>query len=233
MSDWLDLTAADLLLFSPETYWRLFELHNLAFWPAHGAIVGVLATAVVLALAGRGQARIAAAAGLAAAWGLVAQAFLVARFAPINWAIDHVWPLFWAQALLLALLLPGLRFSVRGPARALAAGIAVAAFLYPLVGMAAGRPLVQSEVAGLAPDPTAVLTLGLLGFAEPGWRRLVLSVVPVLWLAASAAMLLTMGASTGWVPVGALCLALLGPMVTAIFARRRGRRAATRQPAGS
>ena len=35
MADWLSYRPQDFLLFSPRTYWRLFELHNEALWPLH------------------------------------------------------------------------------------------------------------------------------------------------------------------------------------------------------
>jgi hypothetical protein len=41
MSEWWSYTLSDFLLFSPRTYYRLFELHNAEWWPAHFvAVVG-------------------------------------------------------------------------------------------------------------------------------------------------------------------------------------------------
>ena len=34
MSEWWTYSLSDFLLFSPRTYYRLFELYNLAVWPA-------------------------------------------------------------------------------------------------------------------------------------------------------------------------------------------------------
>ena len=33
MSEWWTYSLSDFLLFSPRTYYRLFELYNLAIWP--------------------------------------------------------------------------------------------------------------------------------------------------------------------------------------------------------
>ena len=33
MSEWWTYTLSDFLLFSPRTYYRLFELHHRALWP--------------------------------------------------------------------------------------------------------------------------------------------------------------------------------------------------------
>jgi hypothetical protein len=46
MSEWWSYRPADFLMFAPDTYWRLFELHNAAWWP-----LGLLANALVLVLA--------------------------------------------------------------------------------------------------------------------------------------------------------------------------------------
>ena len=41
MAVWLSYTLSDFLLFTPHTYYRLFELYNRAVWPAHGVQPGV------------------------------------------------------------------------------------------------------------------------------------------------------------------------------------------------
>ena len=208
MEAWLGYSPRDFLLFSAETYWRLFELHNAALWPLPLATLTGLALLLGLALAGWRWAGLAISIGLAAASAFVAEAFLHARYEPINWAVAYVTPLFWAEALGLLLIGPWLRFRAAGPEAKVAAVLVVAALAYPLAGLAAGRPLAQAEVAGIAPDPTALATLGLLGFAGAGWLRLLLSLVPALWLAASALTLLTMNAAAWWVPLAALALTL-------------------------
>ena len=45
MSEWWTYSLSDFLLFSPRTYYRLFELYNLAIWPAQ-----ILALALGLAI---------------------------------------------------------------------------------------------------------------------------------------------------------------------------------------
>ena len=45
MSEWWTYRPSDFLMFAPDTYWRLFELHNAAWWP-----LGLLANVLVLAL---------------------------------------------------------------------------------------------------------------------------------------------------------------------------------------
>ena len=48
MSEWWTYSLSDLLLFSPRTYYRLFELHNLAVWPWH--VLAILLGLAVLVL---------------------------------------------------------------------------------------------------------------------------------------------------------------------------------------
>jgi hypothetical protein len=45
MFEWWTYRFSDFLLFSADTYYRLFELYNQAIWPAHVLVValGVLA----------------------------------------------------------------------------------------------------------------------------------------------------------------------------------------------
>ena len=46
-SEWWTYSLSDLLLFSPRTYYRLFELYNEAVWPMHvAAALGVPVVAV-------------------------------------------------------------------------------------------------------------------------------------------------------------------------------------------
>ena len=90
MSEWWTYRLSDFLLFSPRTYWRLFELYNLAIWPAQLAAVG-FGLAIAVASPGAAPRRCArrAAALLAACWLWIAWAFHLQRYATINWAARH------------------------------------------------------------------------------------------------------------------------------------------------
>jgi len=74
-----------------------------------------------------------------------------------------------------------------------AAGLCIfvlALFAWPLVGRLSGRPWTQAEIFGIAPDPTAVATLGVLIAADrTHWELLV---VPLLWSGISGATLWAM-----------------------------------------
>ena len=86
MSDWWTYRPSDFLLFSARTYYRLFEIHNAALWPAQAAAIGL--SVVLLWLAwhgGRGAAR-GALAIVAAGWLCSAGPYFWVRYATINWA---------------------------------------------------------------------------------------------------------------------------------------------------
>src|SRR5215471_12712971 len=100
MSEWWTYTLSDFLLFSPSTYFRLFELYNAAIWPLQLAAVALGLVSAILLVRGKGARAIAAV--LAAAWAWVAVAFLARRYATINWAAVYFAWAFGLEAALLA-----------------------------------------------------------------------------------------------------------------------------------
>lgn len=208
MSDLWTYRLEDFLMFSPRVYWRLFELHNAAIWPLQ--ILVLLLGAVILALVLRprkGSDRLIAAV-LASAWIFVGWVFLMIRYAPVNWAAVYVAPAFMLQALLLLLL-----GSVTGHLRFRAAArppevVGLALFIYALVlhPFAApffDRPFEAAEIVGIAPDPTAIATLGLLLTASTTRLAWLLMLVPLAWCLVSATTLLAMDAPDAWIPFAA------------------------------
>ena len=220
MSEWWTYRPSDFLLFAPRTYYRLAESHNAELWPAQ--IVVVLAALLLVATAYRGTAQAGrrVALGLAAAWTFVAWRFHWHHYATINWAAIYFGAAFGVQALLLAsaALRDGLRYDTRPPAARRHAGLAlvvVALAVQPLSALMLGRPAAQLETAGLFPDPTALLTLGLLLVA--GRAHWSLFPVPLLWCVVSATTLWTMDTADAALPLlGALLAA-----AAAVFPRPR------------
>lgn len=213
MSDWLSYTLSDFLLFSPRTYFRLLELYNSDIWPAQ--IAALLLGFAVLGLWLRGAARRgrAVAAILAACWLWVAGAYLLSRYDTINWAAKYFAVGFALEALSLVWVGIVRNRLVPTPPAGIAGwgGLAIFAFalcLQPLAAPLSGRPWSQVELFGVAPDPTAVATLGILVAAgrAPGW----LFVLPVMWCAISGATLWTMQSPDALVtPVAALLVLVL------------------------
>jgi hypothetical protein len=209
MPEWSTYSPENFLMFSARTYYRLFERHNTALWPGH--VVALLAGAAVFALLWRRpDARTArlAVGVLAAGWLVVAVAYFWVRYSTIHTGGKWFAAAFGAQALALAwcgIVGRRLELAVR-PAAIGRTGLGLIAFsvlLYPLVGRLLGRPWMQAEVFGLAPDPTVLATLGLLLAAKhPAWW---LWIVPVGWSLFSAMTLWALHApealGMGMVPV--------------------------------
>jgi uncharacterized protein DUF6064 len=232
MSEWWTYTLSDFLMFSPQTYYRLFELYNAAIWPAHVVAIALgLAIGSLARRAGASRGRLIAAL-LAACWLWVAIAFCANRYATINWAAVY---LAWAFGLESALLIwtGVLRGKlVFGPGKSAiaraGAGIFVFALLVaPLIGPLLGRPWRQVEIFGVAPDPTAVATLGILLLAQ-GQVRWELVLVPAIGCAVSGATLLAMHAPDFWVtPLAAALAVSLATWKTGAHRRVAANRGAT------
>lgn len=197
MSEWWTYDLHDLLLFSSRTYYRLFELYNLELWPLQ--LLALALGVAVLALWRRGGKRAGRATTviLAAAWLWVAWGFHWLRYASINWAASY-FALAFALEALLVLWLGGVRgqFATAPVTRfRQRAGLGLFLFallIFPLMGPLLGRSWAQAEVFGMAPDPTALATLGLILFA--GVRPIAwLFPIPVAWCLISGATLWAMG----------------------------------------
>ncbi|MCX7355506.1 MAG: DUF6064 family protein [Alphaproteobacteria bacterium] len=218
MADWLTYSASDFLLFAPRTYYRLFELYNEAIWP--GQFLALAAGIVIFALLLRRDAKRSRAvpALLAACWLWVAWAYLLTRYDTINWAAKYFAIGFVLQAVLLIAV--SLRRRVHlSPSSDTRNRFGLALFIFalaiqPLIGpLLFDRPWTETEIFALAPDPTAVATLGALLLSVRGRAALLLMPLPLVWCAVSAVTLWTMGSPEAWVmtivPAAALaCIAL-------------------------
>ena len=178
------------------------------------------------AVAPRGAARSrAVAAILATCWSWVAVAFLGHRYAKINFAATYF---AWAFGLVAALLI--VEGVLRGRLRfewpadfAGKAGLWIFLFalaVEPLSAPLLGRGWRGIEIFGIAPDPTAVGTLGILLVAK-GARRWPWTIVPAIWCAMTGATLLAMKAPDACVAPAAAVLAV-SLAISRAFAIRRG-----------
>jgi hypothetical protein len=200
MQDWWSYGLSDFLLFSPRTYYRMIERHNEAVWPAQlltiALGVGILGA---LRRPSARQGRLITGV-LALLWTWVAWAFLLRRYATINWGIKYIAPLFLLEALLLVwwgVVSGKLSFAVRAGVggRLGAALLVLGVVLYPALARISGRPWQQAEVFGIAPDPTVIATVGLLLQTNSRFRWALLP-VPLLWCAITAATLWAMSAQS-------------------------------------
>jgi Family of unknown function (DUF6064) len=216
MTEWWSYSLRDLLLFSPRTYYRLFELYNLELWPLQFFFLALGTAIFLLRLRHRKMTGQALAAILALCWLWVAWAYHSQRYASINWAANYYALAFALEALLLLWLgvVRGLfTIAPAGSARQrIGLGLFVFALLcFPLLGPLQGRSFTQAEIFGMTPDPTALATLGILlcSGVRPLWW---LIPIPAAWCLISAATLWAMG-SPDWMMaplVALLALSLAG-----------------------
>lgn len=203
---WRTYQLSDFLLFSPETYFRLFELHNQALWPWQ--VAAILAGFAMLAVLGQPLALLFA----GTAWLLVAWLWLYESYATINWAAEWLAGGFALQGLLLWIYAFDRELQpASGPGRSVGFMLVICALiLQPLLPWMLGRPWEQGEVFALTPGPTVVATLGLLLALRAPWLLLVL---PLIWCALDGATLWTMKAPTFWLlPLAGLLTVALRAM---------------------
>ncbi|MEQ8604708.1 MAG: DUF6064 family protein [Marivibrio sp.] len=164
---------------------------NHDWWPLPAAAAGLMLGAVLLAVRPQPGGGKVVGAALAAAWAWVAVGWHFLTFAEINFAAPIYGLFFLLQAALLlwiAVSRGALRFAPGIDGFRLA-GVALAAYAlfgYPMLTAALGGDLAAVRLAGMAPGPTALLTLGLL-LAASGRAPISLAVVPLLWCAAAGA----------------------------------------------
>jgi hypothetical protein len=203
---------ADLLQFSPHTYYRQFEFYNEAIWPGQIlALAAGLAIAWMLWRPTPARTRIAALL-LALAWAFTAWQYLHTRHAVINWISPYYGIAFAVEAALLVLIgTLGGRLTVRREMN-VTRGVGLAMFLaalllLPLTGLPQGRPLVQAEIFGLAPDPTVIATLGFLLAADR--MRWLLLPLPLAWCIITGTTLWLMHAPEAAIAPAVAALVLL------------------------
>lgn len=209
MSTWFSYRLSDFILFSERVYWRLFDqVNDLA-----GVFLPVLIALGCLLLVGvwsRHRAvRTATSVLLAAFWVSSAVLFLWFFYTPVNWAARYVVPFFILEAGLIVL------FSFTGQLnRSLHRNdvkgwlglvlLAYAVIIHPFTSLMFGRTLTSAEIVGLAPDATALVTLGVV-LATAQTRALwFLMPIPVVALTLSGLTLQALGTAEVWV----ICVAL-------------------------
>lgn len=197
MSEWWTYTLSDFLMFSQRSYYRMIALYNEAVWPAH--LPALVAGLVVIGYVARPEPRTRRIAllVLAVAWAWIAWAYHLQRYADINTAGPWFALASGVQALLLCFM--ALRPHGAAPARLqkqVALGLTGLAVIgYPLLALGSSSGWSRAEVFGIAPDPTAVATLGvLLTFRahSVGW------LIPLASCAVSGATLMELRVGYAW-----------------------------------
>jgi hypothetical protein len=193
MSEWWTYSISDFLLFSRETYFRLFALYHDDVWPLQ--IAALAAGIAVLALALRGMGGRAVAILLAIGWLWVAWAFHFRRYATIQWAATYYAVAFVIQSLLV-LWTGAIRNHLDGQARGRWPGLALLALAVAVPPFLPGR----IELFALTPDPTALATIGAV-LALGARVRTSLLVIPLLWCGITTATLWAMRTPDALLPL--------------------------------
>ena len=202
METWLTYGLQDFVLFSPEVYFGLFRRANEAAWPflLLFPVAGVFITRTVYA----GRLQHIGGALLALAWVSTIFLFLRPYYLPINWAVTYAFYSFAAQVFFVLIAGIGPDKRQKSP---IGYGLVTIAIIYPIIALLFGRPLNQTEIFALAPDPTAIFTLGyLLQFR--GWQAAFAIPIPILWCAFSAITLYALGEPTALLPAVAAAIAV-------------------------
>lgn len=174
-----------LLMFDPDVYISLFARYHDAVWPAPMVAVVLVVFVLVLVFRPKPGGDRAIAGVLGGFWIWTGAVYHLHYLATINIAAPLYGTLFVVQGELL-IWIGTVRGGLRFRAERLAScgrdfGIAVVALaVSPLINVAMGGRWLDGPLAGLTPDATLVLTLGLLGLAVgPTPHRLL--IVPALW----------------------------------------------------
>lgn len=196
MSEWWTYGPRDLLMFSADTYYRLFELYNRDMWPLQLVMLTLGGIVALLVWRGGKHATRVAFALLALGWLWVAWAYLWQRLADIHLAGGHFAAAFVLQAVLLALAGLG-SHAPAAPGSVLRRRVGLGVLLFavaglPLLAPLSGRGWPQAEVLAMAPDPMVLATLGvLLAQTRAAWW---LYPLPLAWCVVSGATLWAMDA---------------------------------------
>ena len=200
MRVWLSYSLSDFLLFTPHTYYRLFELYNRAIWPVHVAAAALGLMLLVLMFYGGARRGRAIAGVLAACWLWVALAFLFARYDTVNWMARYAAAGFTLEAILLIVsgvvlnrLKPRHGSSERGFYESCRHGHRHFRIVHSALVGAAGRPPLDSDGA-LRPCARSDGRGHPRRALEHAARALDLFVIPLLWCAITGATLWAMDA---------------------------------------
>lgn len=201
MSEYLDYTLTNLLLFSPETFFRQFELYHSAVFPVQLVLpflfIGLLFcykkapnyfVSVTLVL-------------IAASCVLCAFAYHLQFYKSINWVAHYFAKLFILQGVLFTFAAYKqwrepiiLNVSVRRVIGGLLIFYSIVAF--PFIDLLLRENWMQIQLVAVTPDPTMILALGILLCFKISYAWL-MAILPVIWLIISGLIFYTMNVYEG------------------------------------
>lgn len=219
MRDWLTYQLSDFLLFSEAVYWRLFVLENAALWPMPLVTPFVMLVLLAVYLRRPDTGQCALAAFLAVAWASIGWHFIWLRYAPVNWAMLYFAPVCLMQVavfMLVALKRPANVIPTTGAKRFGYGLVLIATLAYPVFALLDHRPIASAEVIAIAPDPTAVASLGAAFLMSSSWHTRVVLFVSLMWLGQSALTLFVLAQPTALAPAFVLIAAGVWLLVSRI-----------------
>jgi len=197
MDSLLSYSLHDLLIFSPDSFFKLFELSNKALWPFHIPLVLLAVVAVFLLYKGHRYAPRFILMWLAFFWCFVGYWYFSQFYKQIN-TYAHIGSyLFYAEAGLLMLYAVFSNHDVQAQEKKwqrLIGGVFIlyGFLIHPILSILMwGQPLIRLELFSIAPDPTAISTIGFLLLLLTVRDFLLLMVIPCIWLIVSIMTYLT------------------------------------------
>lgn len=196
MMEWLGYQLEDFVPFGAEAYLNLIERSNAAYWPLPVLLWLVSAACVALQFHRKAlwSALTSALMG-ALLWMSSGYGFLHRYFGELVWASTPFAMAFYVQGLLLSLcLFMGDREpDMKKPASVIGLFFCGLSLAWPMITSWIRSGGEQAEWAGLQPDPTALLGMGLALLVMNGWRRWLCCLIPVIWLGISLAIQQSIG----------------------------------------
>lgn len=169
--------------FTTEQFFGAFEAYNRAVFPGQ-IVVALLGLVAILLLFSKSQAKSKLIGGfLGLLWLWIGIVYQIAFFAPINPVARVFGGLFVLQGLLIIYneFKGRLSFSLEDGFKVIMAYFIIlfGLVLYPIIGVALGKPLIQTISLGL-PCPSVIFTFGLFMLSTTKFPRYLL-IVPSLW----------------------------------------------------
>lgn len=192
MMDYLQsFSLRDFLIFSPESYFKLFELYNAALWPFHIPLALLTCIVVILLYKRHPYASWLTFIWLGLVWGFVAKSYFGEYYSQLATYANVLSYGFWAQCCLLLLVaftssqesIHSLSASRKKWQLFIGVGLIIyGLLLHPFVSIALwNQPFSRVELFSIAPDPTAIASIGfILLLPLRGYRMLI--TIPCLWL---------------------------------------------------
>jgi len=181
----------DLLIFSPESYFTLFELSNKALWPLQILLILSALLAVLLIYKRHHLATKLIFIWLGLVWAFVGYSYFRQYYSQISTYAHYLSYLFWIEAGLLFLfafvtkheLINTLKVPFAKERSIIGYGLILyGIFMHPVISLFIWKQtIIRLELFAIAPDPTAIATIGFI-LLLPVRTYSVLIIIPCLWL---------------------------------------------------